>query len=71
MIYSQGLSNRVLNRVFERPSQNNLTYQQILRYFRDRAESALPHNENSTISRLGVWLVGLLKDPDITECKVK
>ena len=40
-------------------SQNNLTYRQ--RYLRDRADLAeiLPHNENSTISRLGVQLVGL------------
>ena len=38
-------------------SQNNLTYRQILRYFCDRAESEiLPHNENSTISRLGVQI---------------
>ena len=41
-------------------SQNNLTYWQILRYFRDRAEvEILPHNENSTISQLRVQLVGL------------
>ena len=52
-------------------SQNNLTYRQILRYFRDRAESVaeiLPHNENST-SRLGVQLVGLLNG--LLDCHIK